>query len=344
MKPQPKILNSKGEEIILNSRETKLANSLERKLNALGYEIPITTLTTIMKKITEQKFFEVAPADYLPVRVGEGAWSSNLVTYRSFGMSDGFETGVVNLGGNNARLASADAGVDSVSIQVINWAKSIGWSIMDLEMAAKSGNWDLVSSKEKARKKDWDLGIQKIAFLGLAGNNASGGSCLGLLNQSGITNNTTTITKKISDMNTTELKSFCAAVVEKYRNNCLRTAWPSHFVVPESDYNGMASQASADFPVKSVKQLLEEMFQVITGKKDFKILPLSYGDSAYSGLGVQRYVLLNYDEEALRMDIPVDYTNTLANSIDNFSFQNVGYGQFTGVQAYRPLEMMYFSY
>lgn len=344
MKTQPRILNSKGELITLNAREQKLANSLERKVNALGYEIPITTLTTIMKKITEQKFFEIAPADYLPVRVGEGAWSSNLVTYRSFQMSDGFETGVINTGANNSRLAAADAGVDSVTVQVLNWAKSIGWSIFDLELAAKSGNWDLVSSKEKARKKDWDLGIQKVAFLGLPGNNASGGSCLGLLNQSGITNNTSFITKKISDMNVTELKTFCAGIIEKYRNNCVRTAWPTHFIIPESDYNGLASQASADFPVKSVLQLLEEMFQVITRKKDFKILPLAYGDSAYSGLGVQRYVLLNYDEEAIRMDIPVDYTNTLANSIDNFSFQNVGFGQFTGVQAYRPLEMMYFSY
>lgn len=344
MKAQPRILNSKGELITLNAREAKLANSLERKVNALGYEIPITTLTTIMKKITEQKFFEIAPAEYLPVRVGEGAWSSNLVTYRSFAMSDGFETGVINTGGNNARLAAADAGVDSVTVQVINWAKSIGWSIFDLELAAKSGNWDLVSSKEKSRKKDWDLGIQKVAFLGLAGNNSSGGSCLGLLNQSGITNNTTFISKPISSMNVTELKTFVTGLVEKYRSNCLRTAWPTHFIIPESDYNGMAGQASADFPVKSVLQLLEEALQLITRNKGFKILPLAYGDSAYSSLGVQRYVLLNYDDEAIRMDIPVDYTNTLANSIDNFSFQNVGFGQFSGVQAYRPLEMMYFSY
>lgn len=336
-----KIYNSKGELVTLNTQEQRLATNLERKIkNALGYEIPITTLTTIMKKITEQKFFEIAPAEYIPVRVGEGAWSSNLVTYRSFGMSDGFETGVINTGGQNSRLATADAGVDSVTVKVLNWAKSIGWSIFDLELAAKSGNWDLVSSKEKARKKDWDLGIQKVAFLGLAGDSA----CLGLLNQSGITNNTSFISKPISSMNVTELKTFCAGIIEKYRANCVRTAWPTHFIIPESDYNGLASQASADFPVKSVLQLLEEMFQVITRKKDFKILPLAYGDSSYSSLGVQRYVLLNYDDEAIRMDIPVDYTNTLANSIDNFSFQNVGFGQFTGVQAYRPLEMMYFSY
>ena len=89
---------------------------------------------------------------------------------------------------------------------------------------------------------------------------------------------------------------------------------------------------------------MEEAFKLITRNAAFKILPLAYGDAAYSTLGVQKYALYNSEEESIRMDIPVDYTNTLANSIDNFSFQNVGYGQFTGVLAYRPAEMLYFQY
>ncbi len=346
---QPVILNARGEPIRLTAQEQYHADYTQRLVNerfgnTLGYEVSITTLTAISKKISEQKFFEIAPADYLPVRVGEGTWSSNLTTYRSFDVADEFETGVVNTGGQNSRLATADAAVDALNIKVYNWAKSIGWSIMDLEIAAKSGNWDLVTAKEKARKRNWDLGVQRVAFLGARGQNAAGGNCLGLLNQAGVTNNTSVIQKAISSMSTGELKTFAAGVVEAYRSNCNRTAWPTHFIIPESDYNGLASQASPDFPIKSTLQLLEEMFQVITRKKDFKILPLAYGDDAYSGLGDQRYVLLNYDEESVRMDIPLDYTNTQANSIDNFSFQNVGYGQFTGVLAYRPLEMMYFTY
>lgn len=348
------VTNAKGEEIKLTPREKFHANYIQKQLNerhanSLGYEISITTLTQIMKKITEQKFFEAAPADYLPVRVGEGSWSTNLTTYRSFDIADQFETGIINTGGQNSRLASADAGVDSLNIKVYPWAKSIGWSIFDLEYAAKSGNWDIVSAKEKARKKNWDLGVQRVAFLGARGNNGSGGACLGLLNQAGVTVNTTVITKKISSMTTAELKTFTATVIDTYRANCNRTAWPTHFIIPESDYNGLASQASADFPIKSTLQLLEEMFQVITKRKDFKILPLSYADAAYhsdvtSIVGKQVYTLLNYDEESIRMDVPLDYTNTLANSIDNFSFQNVGYGQFTGVLAYRPLEILYFQY
>lgn len=348
------VTNAKGEEIKLTPQEKYHADYIQRQLNerhqnSLGYEISITTLTQIMKKITEQKFFEVAPADYLPVRVGEGMWSTNLTTYRSFDVADQFETGIINTGGQNSRLASADAGVDALNIKVYPWAKSIGWSIFDLEFAAKSGNWDVVSAKEKARKRNWDLGVQRVAFLGARGNNGSGGACLGLLNQAGVTNNTTVITKKISSMTTAELKTFTAALIDTYRTNCARSAWPTHFIIPESDYNGLASQASPDFPIKSTLQLLEEMFQVITKKKDFKILPLAYADAAYHTdvttlVGKQVYTLLNYDEESIRMDIPLDYTNTLANSVDNFSFQNVGYGQFTGVLAYRPLEIMYFTY
>lgn len=336
-----KILNSKGQPVLLNAQEQNIANLMQRQVNSLGYEVNITTLTTIMKKITEQKFFEIAPADYLPVRVGEGAWSTNLITYRSFALGDDFENGVINTGANNSRLASADAGVDSVTVKVLNWAKSIGWSLFDLQLAAKSGNWDLVTAKEKARLKNWQLGIQKVAFLG-----SSDGMAKGLLNQVGIETNTTFISKPISAMTTVELKAFCAGVLDLYRANCNRTAWPTHFIIPESDYLGLASPASADFPIRSTLSLLEETFQVMTKNAGFKILPLAYADAAYNTalINKQCYVLLNYEEESLRMDIPVDYTNTLANSIDNFSFQNVGYGQFTGVMAYRPKEMLYFRY
>ena len=354
---KPIILNSAGNPIVLNEAEkhnvawisaqlkSQYGNHIGTPLlNDLGYEVAITTLTTIVKKITEQKFFEVAPADYLPVKVGEGTWSTNLTTYRSFDAADEFETGIINTGGQNSRLATADAAVDALNIKVYPWAKSIGWSIFDLEFAAKSGNWDLVAAKEKSRKRNWDLGIQRIAFLGARGNNAAGGSCLGLLNQSGITVDNATIQQPISAMSPADLKQFVSTVIEKYRSNCARTAWPTHFIIPESDYNGLTGQASAQFPVISTLELLEKAFKVSTRNASFKILPLAYGDNAYSGLGYQSYVMLRYDDESLRMDIPLDYTTTLANSLDNFSFQNAGYGQFTGVLAYRPLEMMYFQY
>lgn len=340
-----KILNSQGQQIQLNDMEKFHNNWMKKQIgerfgNALGAEIDITSLTTIMKKISDQKFFEVAPADYLPIRVGEGAWSSTLTTYRSYATGDDFATGILNTGGSDARLASTNTAVDSLTVKVKDWAKTIGWSIFDLQKASKSGNWDLITSLEEGRKKNWDLGIQSVAFLGMTGDS----SVLGLMTQAGVTTNTTRITAPISLMTEAQLKVFVANVLNDYRVNCARTAWPTHFVIPESDFIGLASQASATFPMKTVMELLQEAFALITKKADFQILPLAYNDSAYNQLGKQRYALYNYDEKSLRMDLPVDYTNTLANSLNNFSFQNVGYGQFTGALAYRPAEMLYFQY
>lgn len=336
-----KILNAQGKEVLLNKREKALANALQRQLqtNGLGFEIDITTLTTIMKDITEQKFFEIAPADYIPLKVGDGAWSTNLLTYQSFSLGDDFETGNINTGGNNGRLATADAGVSGVSIKVVNWAKAIGWTLIELQQASKAGNWDLISAKEEARKRNWDLGIQKIAFLG----SSTDPGVLGLFTQAGVTVDTTTLTQSLSSLSPVDLKAFCATILNVYRANCNRTAWPTHFVIPESDYLGLASPASPEFITTSVLEQLEKAFSIMT-KKPFKILPCAYGDPAYSGQAYQQYALLNYDPRSLRMDLPVDYTNTLANSLDNFSFQNAGYGQYTGVLAYRPLELYYLRF
>lgn len=319
----------------------------ERFGNALGYEVSITTLTQIVKKVSEQKLYEVAPADYVPIKVGEGTWSSNLTTYRSFDIADEFESGIINTGGSNTRLSVGDAGVDALNIKVNNWAKNCGWSIFDLEQAAKSGNWDLVAAKEKTRKRNWDLGIQRVAFLGARGQNGSNGSCLGLLNQQTGQFDASLIPTKLSLMTYTQLAAFQQASIQAYRANCAYTEYPTHFIIPESDYNGLAVQSSPQFPMKSVLALLEEAFQIITKNKNFKILPIAYADVANAGGALPSaaasclYTFLNYDEESIRMDIPLDYTNTLANSLDNFMFQNAGYGQFTGVLAYRPAEIYY---
>ncbi len=336
-----KVLNSKGEPVSYSDREKRLMNYLQAKANSLGYEIDITTLTGITKQVTEQKFYEIPFADYVPVKVGENAFAGNIVTYRSFKLGGSFAEGVLNMGSNSGRLAQADAAIDSLSIKVLNWGKGEAWNIFDLEQAARSGNWDLVTAKEEARKTNWDLGLQEVAFLGLKD---SQGVCLGLLNQSGIAVNTTVITKPIKDMSPAELKTLTGSLIEAYRANCNRTAWPSVFVVPESDYNGLVNQSSPDFPIKSTLEVLEEALKLGTRNPKFKIMPLSYADMAYSGFTYQSYALYNQDPKSIRMDVPVDYTNTLANSIDNFMFQNVGYGQFTGVLAYRPKELLYLQY
>lgn len=337
-----KLFNSKGEEIILNDLEQRHVAHNQQIINALGYEVDITTLTTIVKSIVQQKFFQIAPADYVPIRVGEGAWTNELMTYRSFNMADSFETGVINTGSGSSKLAEADAGIDSVKVKIVNWAKSLNWTLYDLQLASKSGNWDVVTAKETSRKKNWDLGIQKIAFLG----SASDSAVLGLLTQSDVNSNTAAITKYIKSMSDSEFEAFIARIVQDYRSNASQTAYPSHFIMPEADYNGLAVATSETYPLKSKLERLLESFKLITMNPNFKIMPLAYADQANNAteLNKNRYTLLNYDADSIRMDIPVDYTATMANSINSFQFQNVGYGQYTGVKAYRPKEVLYFDW
>jgi hypothetical protein len=352
------IFNSKGEAVSLTKAEQFVAHNLQRhydnmikptlpgfeKRNALGYEIDITSLTQLIKSVTEQKFHEVKFADYVPVVVGEGAWSSQLVKYRSFDAADDFETGILNTGASNAKLASVDSAVEPVYTQVINWAKEISYSIIDLKQASLSGNWDLVSSKEKARWRNWNLGLQQIAFWG--SETVSGVS--GLLTQAAVNINTTLITQNISDMDAAEFQALLGGLIEAYRANGQRTAMPTHFIIPESDFNGLASSVDETYPLKSRLERLLESFRLITNNPNFKILPNAYGSQSQNanvaGLNKNRYVLLNFDDDTIRMDIPVQYTNTMQNTLNGFTFQNVGYGQYSGVQTYRPLEVLYFDW
>jgi hypothetical protein len=228
---------------------------------------------------------------------------------------------------------------------VLDWAKTASWSIPEVEKAARAGNWGLIEARSKSLKKNWDLGVQKMAFLGIKDQNGASGKFQGLLTLSAPKVNTTTITKFIKDMNVTELKAFIADIVGQYRKNSNFTAWPTTFIIPENDWNGLPAQASADFPVISTKKLVLEALKDAVPNGGFKnILPLSYANADKSPDGKNTYALLNYDEESLRMTIPVDFTTTVPNTLNGFQMQYVAYGEATGVTSLKPREILFFKF
>ena len=309
---------------------------------SLGYQIAIDTLTFIKKQITEQKFYEVAPADYVPISVGDGAFTQNILTNLVVSTAGDFESGIINAGSANDRLASADVGIGSVTVRVMNWAKAVGYSVFEIEQALQANNWDIIESKHRARKKNWDLGIQKVAFLG----SLQTTGVAGLLTQSGVNSDTTTLTNPISSLSAAQFSNFVAAVVAAYRANCNYTAYPTHFVIPESDYLGLVSPISPSFPINSKLEYLLNAFKAAV-PGGVKVLPSVYCQSTYNSaysVNLSRYVMYRYDPESIRMDIPVDYTVTQANTWNNFQFQDAAYGQFTGVGVYRNLEVLYFDF
>ena len=70
------VRNSKGESMLLNEREFALTQALQEKYdkeirNSLGFELNITTLTAISKRVVEQKFFTIGGQKF-----SEGDWIS----------------------------------------------------------------------------------------------------------------------------------------------------------------------------------------------------------------------------------------------------------------------------
>ena len=173
----------------------------------------------------------------------------------------------------------------------------------------------------------------------------------GLLTQSSslVNSDLTTITTSISNMTPAQFASFVAAVVASYQSNCAYTAMPTHFVIPQDDWLGLATPVSSSYPFNSKLEYLKKAFaEIVPG--GIKILPSVYSMPAYNlsvvnaGTGLHRYAMYRYDAESIRMDIPVDYTVTQPNTLNNFQFQDAGYGQATGVGVYRGLELLYFDY
>jgi len=346
---EPVFLNHTNNRSIFKNGDR--ANGLDLRLNAAGdiadsatgYQIVIDTLTYIKKQISEQKFYEVAPADFVPVAVGDGAFAANILTNRTYQVGDDFETGNIRTGVSNARLAQVDVAIDYKTLKVMNWAKAVDYTLFDIEQALVSNNWDPIEQKHRSRKKNWDLGIQKICFLG----SVTDAGIPGLLNNPVANVNLTRITGYINAMTAAQFSAFVAGVLNDYFANTGSTALPTHFVIPYADWLGLMTPVSSTYPNIPMLKYLEDAFKALCGP-NFKILPNAYCDAANNniqyGINKHIYALYRYDPETVRMDIPVDYTTTQPNSLNNFSFEDVAYGQYTGVGIYRALEVLLYNW
>lgn len=320
------------------------ANEME---NALGFKIDIDTLTAIKERVVGQKFYEVKPSDYMPVVVGKHAFSESILTYKDYSVGSDFEDGIIDGSSNYSRLSDVEAAIEGITVPIKDWAKKHTYNLIELQKAATSGNWSLIEAKEKSRFKNWQLGIQKISFLGLLSNTA----IKGLLTQADVTSNTAVITKNISDMTATEFQAFLKGVLPAYYANSENTVLPDIFVIPTDDFLGLGTAVDETFNMKSRLQRIQESLEALTSNPNFKVMPLAYAqkernsDFLGAGSGLNRYAMYrSSDEDSGRMDIPIDYTSTIQDTFDGFSYQSVAYGQFTGFKAYRAKEMLYFDH
>ena len=308
-------------------------------VNSTGFKYVISTLSYIRSKIIEQKFFEVDIADYLPVDVGEAAFSDEIVQNTEFYSGGSFFEGDVDQGGS--RISQVDASMIANKMPVRNWRKKVNWTLFEIQQAAVASRWDPVEAKMRSLKKNWDLGIQELAFLGRPGDTVM----TGLLNNAVVTINTTRIKKAISSMSAAEFSIFVGGLLADYYSNSNSTVLPDTFVMPTADYLGLGVPVSSTYPNISMLEYFQNMLKKMTANDNFKILPVAYATAANSrsDFTKDRYVLYRRDPETLSLSIPVDYTMAEPRTVDSMDWLQLAYGQYSGVLVNRPREMLYYA-
>jgi hypothetical protein len=307
--------------------------------NALGFDFEITTLTQIIDGVTQQKFYDVNIADFVTVKTGQGAWMDEILKWRSYDLIDNnLATGDVGVG--SGKISSVDVGLDSVTFPLQKWAKQAQYNLITIKTASENQRWDIITQLEEAKRRSFDLGLQKLAFLG----HSTNAGIKGLLNQTGVTANTTLITKLISTMTAAEINTFIGTMVGSYFTNSGSTMKPNTLVMPTVDYLGMANAPSADFPIgKSRMEYLLDALKSVCGA-DFKILDSAYCSQVNNNLSKNRYALYNRDESNIFMPLPIPYTTLLQGTANNFDFTSVSYAQYSGIALMRPLSMLYMDF
>ena len=307
----------------------------------LGYDYMIRTLSEIRSEVVEQKFYRVAPADYMPVDVGEGAWSDEIVQNLTFQTGGDFFDGDVETQNSNGRMAQVDAAIAPIRMPTSTWAKQANWTLPEIAKAAAASNWDVVAGKMESLKTNWDLGVQEVAFLG----HPTKTGIRGIMNDSEVNINTTLITTPISSMTETQFNAFVAGIIAAYYTNSNFTEdQPDTFVMPTSDYLGMTNAVSATYPNISKIEFLLNAFKKATRNENFKILPLTYSQASQNssrGINKNRYMLYKNDVKTLKMTIPVDFTMLEAATQNNFNWDQPAYGQYSGCLINRKREVLY---
>jgi hypothetical protein len=328
------------ENVKLSPREILVANASDVTAGQIGYNPNVKLLSQILKGVSQQVYPIIRVSNYMPVLVGEGAWSTELIKMQAYSTGDGFRSGVINLAENNSRLADMGSAFGTANFKIWTWAKTITWSLPQLEQAAKTGEYSIIEQAEISRKTNWNLGIQETAFIG---DSVLGIPGLLVSGTSPVNKSIIPAGKKIGELAPEQFNAVAASFIAYYSDAVNYTVFPDRFLVPADDYNLMASATSPQFPIISKLEYLERQFRQQTMNSEFKILPTFYAMPKYSLLAKPRYALYRSDVNSLACYIPADYTPTMANTVNGFQLQNVAYGQFCGCCIIRPAELQYFE-
>lgn len=318
------------------SKVLKAKNAFD--ITSLGLNRAVTTLTYLIKDVIEAKYYTVPSplTDYVKINAsGEGAYLKEIVQLTEAGISASFKECTINpfsTGIHND--PTADVALDSIQQRNNFYRQSYSVSHEELESAARNLiPYNIIQGKEKTRARNWQLGIQDTMFIGQDNTRT-----LGLLNQTDVTADTSLLPVPIQNMTPEQLNTWVGTVLNAYGENNNYNFMPNRLFLPTPMYLALSKQMNPQFPVKNLRQTVEDAFSEVTG--DFKIVHAAYGQNL-GNKNLGRVVLYNNEADNLVMHTPVPYRPLPLFPVNSLDMMSQAEGQYTGVWLKRPTTMLY---
>lgn len=322
------------------------ANKTFKAVNALfdypnaGVVQTVDTITEIVQGVVEAKYYELGgltPSDFIKMDVGRGAYSGQIFQFTSAYVGAPFEQCIINPASTGIHNdATADITVDGISIKNNFYRQKYSVSNEEIKMAAVNRvGFDVIEQKEKARAKTWQLGIQNVLFNGL-----KDGQTFGLLNQPGVTVNTSLFPVAPQNMTVAQIKAFAGSAISTYFNTTNGTYMPNKWLMPTESYMALGVPYGDTFGMPTLLDVFEKAFKAAGAPADFRIVHSLYNNEAGNG-GHGRHVFYNDDVDNLVMYVPKAYTPHPLYAQGALDMVSDAEGQFTGVQLKKTATMLY---
>lgn len=315
----------------------------EARVNDLGYDQIITTLSAVETRVARQKNIEFGIEEAIDIVQGVGAWKDQGVYFKSFANGgDTLDSWRIDQAQMGATKSQATASVSKEVYPYMILAKMIAYTRVELEQAAASGIWNAIEEKSWARRREFDLRFAELVYKGTAD-----GLFHGLLTLPNVHTETDTIIQsRLCDMNDTQFQTAINAMFSTSYTTSEYTAKPNRLLIPELDRIGLASTWStygSGFAQGITRlQRLEEAFRNYTGDANAKVIGTNFANGALNG-GVETYAMYRKDPFELKIEMPVPYGIYPGASVDGFNFQDTALAQVSGVVSKYEKQFVYFK-
>ena len=267
-----------------------------RVQNASGYEQQITTLTTILAEVVEEKMYSDNLADFVTVST-EGGWDNTIAFWREASVGD-LDGAFSDNGGRSGESDNIDVEKDMEFVKVGTWRKGYNIGIDEMNQVMASGNRSIITSKESAYQRIKNAYMTKKAMIGSAGHK-------GLLNADGLIYDTTTMPTDISEATQAQLNNIFSDMYAAYRLRNEYTADADTLVVPAVELTKLA-RIYSEFNAITVIEVVRKVMREVTGNPNFNVVSSRYFDidNNLSGATKNAYMLLN--KASVKFHVTVD--------------------------------------